>query len=66
MVFHAGTRARRDGAFVTAGGRVLAVTGVGRHLGEARRRAYAGASLVTFEGQVQRTDIARAAVGGGP
>ena len=66
VVFHAGTRRGGDGVFRTAGGRVLAVTGVADSLAEARRRAYAGASLVTFEGKVQRTDIARAAVGGGP
>ena len=62
-VYHAGTRRDAEGRFVTAGGRVLCVTGVAETLAEARRRAYAGASLVTFGGKVQRTDIARAATG---
>jgi phosphoribosylamine--glycine ligase len=57
-VFHAGTAIDADGRFVTAGGRVLAVTGVGDTLAEARRRAYQGASLITFEGRVMRSDIA--------
>jgi len=30
-------------------------------LGQARRRAYEAASLITFEGKVMRTDIAREA-----
>ena len=63
-VFHAGTRRVDDGAFVTAGGRVLAVTGVADTLDDARRRAYEGASLITFEGKVMRTDIARVAAKG--
>jgi phosphoribosylamine--glycine ligase len=64
VVFHAGTARDAEGRFVTAGGRVLAVTGVAETLSEARRRAYAAAALVTFEGQVVRHDIARAAVEG--
>jgi phosphoribosylamine--glycine ligase len=62
IVFHAGTRRNADGAFETAGGRVLAVTGVAATMAEARRRAYDAASLVTFEGRVMRTDIAQAVV----
>jgi phosphoribosylamine--glycine ligase len=61
-VFHAGTAIDAHGHFVTAGGRVLAVTGVGETLAEARRRAYEGAALITFEGRVMRNDIALAVV----
>ena len=61
-VFHAGTRLNENGHFETAGGRVLAVTGVASSVAEARRRAYLASSLVTFEGKVMRTDIARSAV----
>jgi phosphoribosylamine--glycine ligase len=57
-VFHAGTALDADGRFVTSGGRALAVTGVGATLAEARRRAYDGATLITFEGRVMRNDIA--------
>jgi len=59
-VFHAGTSRREDGRFVTSGGRVLAISAVGETLDEARRRAYDAAALVTFEGRVMRSDIARA------
>jgi phosphoribosylamine--glycine ligase len=57
-IFHAGTAIDAEGHFVTTGGRALAVTGVGETLAEARRRAYEGAALITFEGRVMRSDIA--------
>jgi phosphoribosylamine---glycine ligase len=60
-VFHAGT-AERDGEVVTAGGRVLNVTGLGATPGEARDRAYAAAERIEFEGRQLRTDIAARAV----
>ncbi len=56
LVHHAGTAAR-DGAIVTAGGRVLAVTGAGGSLAEARARAYGAAEQIHFEGMVYRRDI---------
>jgi phosphoribosylamine--glycine ligase len=58
VVFHAGTALDEQGRFVTNGGRVVAVTGVAASLDEARRRAYAGAALVSFDGMVVRSDIA--------
>lgn len=61
-VFHAGTALDDDGCFVTAGGRVVAVTAVGETVEEARGRAYEGASLITFEGRVMRSDVALAAL----
>ena len=60
-VFHAGT-AERDGEIVTAGGRVLGVTGLGATPGEARGRAYAAAERIEFDGKQLRTDIAARAV----
>jgi phosphoribosylamine--glycine ligase len=56
-VTHAGT-AERDGALVTAGGRVLAVTGLGDDTRSARERAYAAADVIAFEGRQLRRDIA--------
>jgi phosphoribosylamine---glycine ligase len=56
-VFHAGT-ATGDGAVVTAGGRVLAVTAVGSSLAEARARAYDAAGRISFRGKTMRSDIA--------
>jgi phosphoribosylamine--glycine ligase len=61
LVFHAGTQ-RRDGAIVTAGGRVLGVTGVGSSLVQARERAYEAARRISFEGCHLRTDIAMRAL----
>ncbi len=61
LVFHAGT-ARRDGRVATNGGRVFAVVGRGESMGEARRRAYASAEAIAFEGKQARSDIAAFAV----
>jgi phosphoribosylamine--glycine ligase len=57
VVDQAGT-ATRNGELVTAGGRVLGVTALGKDLGEARERAYAAAAKIEFAGRVLRTDIA--------
>lgn len=56
VVFHAGT-ARRGGRVVTAGGRVLAVSGLGPDLPAALRRAYASIERIRFEGVHFRRDI---------
>jgi phosphoribosylamine--glycine ligase len=60
-VLHAGT-AERDGRIVTAGGRVLNVTGMGATPSEARERAYAAAGRIDFDGRQLRSDIAARAV----
>jgi len=60
-VTHAGT-ARRDGRFVTAGGRVLGVTALGADAAAAREAAYAAAGMIEFEGRQMRRDIALRAV----
>jgi phosphoribosylamine--glycine ligase len=60
VVFHAGT-AEREGRVVTSGGRVLAVSGRGDTIGEARVTAYEALSRITFEGMHHRRDIAEAA-----
>ena len=62
-ITHAGT-ARRDGEIVTAGGRVLNVTGLGATAADARRRAYDAAGLISFDGKQMRRDIAARAIGG--
>jgi phosphoribosylamine--glycine ligase len=61
-VFCAGVAAAADGSLVTAGGRVVAVTGRGSTIAAARDAAYAAAELVTWPGRHMRTDIARVAV----
>jgi phosphoribosylamine---glycine ligase len=60
-VTHAGT-AERGGEIVTAGGRVLNVTGLGSSPAEARDRAYDAARRIAFEGMQIRNDIAARAV----
>ncbi|HEX8067784.1 MAG TPA: phosphoribosylamine--glycine ligase [Thermoleophilaceae bacterium] len=60
-VLHAGT-AERDGELVTAGGRVLNVTGLGPDPEEARRVAYRVADRIEFDGKQLRRDIAARAV----
>ncbi|HEY5332997.1 MAG TPA: phosphoribosylamine--glycine ligase [Solirubrobacterales bacterium] len=60
-VTHAGTAAQ-DGEIVTAGGRVLNVTGLGPDPAAARDRAYDAAGRISFEGMQVRSDIAARAV----
>jgi phosphoribosylamine--glycine ligase len=60
-VTHAGT-ADRDGELVTAGGRVLNVTGLGETPAAARDRAYDAARRISFDGMQIRSDIAARAV----
>ncbi len=60
-VFHAGTR-RETGATVTAGGRVLAITALGKNAEAARARAYEAVAKIHFEGCHYRSDIALSGV----
>jgi phosphoribosylamine--glycine ligase/phosphoribosylaminoimidazole synthetase len=60
VLFPAGT----DGTVVT-GGRVLAVTGLGADLTEARNRAYTRLTTVAFDGMYYRRDIGWRAIGAG-
>jgi phosphoribosylamine--glycine ligase len=60
-VTHAGTAAR-EGAIVTAGGRVLNVTALGATPAAARDRAYDAAGRISFDGMQIRSDIAARAV----
>ena len=56
-VFQAGTRNVNED-LLSNGGRVLAVTGVGSDLTEARNCAYRGISQINLDGSYYRTDIA--------
>ena len=60
-VFHAGT-SRRDGAFYTAGGRVLGVSARAPKLGTAVERAYQACEKIRFDGAQYRRDIAARAL----
>ena len=62
FVFHAGT-ARKDGSYVTNGGRVLGVTALGTTVRDAIARAYDGVAAITWPGVQYRTDIGNKALG---
>lgn len=61
VVFHAGTAFRGD-EVVTAGGRVLGVTALGKDIREAKLRAYEAVEKISFEGAHFRRDIADKAI----
>jgi len=60
MVFHSGTALKGE-KIVTAGGRVICVTGLGNTLKEAIKTAYEGVSKISFEKMHYRRDIAKKA-----
>ena len=57
VAFHAGTAFNAEGAVVTAGGRVVAVTAQGDSIMEAREKAYKNVANIKFEGVNHRSDI---------
>ncbi|HET7229709.1 MAG TPA: phosphoribosylamine--glycine ligase [Longimicrobium sp.] len=61
IVFHAGTRLDRresgEGALVTTGGRVLAVTGLAPTVAQAAERSRAAAARIDYAGRYLRRDI---------
>ena len=61
LAFHAGT-AEKDGAIVTAGGRVLGIVATAPHVREAVTKAYKGAAEVYFRDVHYRKDIAHRAL----
>jgi phosphoribosylamine--glycine ligase len=63
LVFHAGTALQGE-RLVTNGGRILAVTGVGATVAEARVAAYEAVRLIGFKGMRYRSDIAAEAAAG--
>ena len=60
VVFHCGTK-RTENGVVTAGGRVLSVTGIGATLRDAVNAAYARIARLSFDGMFFRRDIAHRA-----
>jgi phosphoribosylamine--glycine ligase len=61
VVFHAGT-ARQNDDIVTAGGRVLGVTGLGNTVAEAIERAYQGVKTISWKDVHYRNDIGQKAL----
>jgi phosphoribosylamine--glycine ligase len=60
-VIHAGTALDSQGNLISAGGRVLAVVGLGEDLDAARGRAYESIAEIQLEGSFYRHDIAASA-----
>ncbi|MFI8607197.1 phosphoribosylamine--glycine ligase [Pseudomonas sp. NPDC077649] len=60
-VFHAGTKLS-DGRIVTAGGRVLCATAIGRTVAEAQQQAYRLAEKIRWNGMFHRNDIGYRAI----
>ena len=58
IVYHAGTK-KQDGRFLTAGGRVLGVTGLGETLPQALEKAYGAVREIPFKNAHYRTDIGK-------
>ena len=59
VIFHAGTSENEQGEFVTAGGRVLAVTAIGSNLSSAIHRAYKTVNEIEWDGMQFRRDIGK-------
>ena len=60
-VFHAGTRLEK-GETLTAGGRVLGVTGLGDNIAQAKLAAYSGVKCIRWPGAWCRKDISDKAI----
>ena len=56
LVFHAGTTLS-DEKVITSGGRVFAVTSLGKNIAAAQKQSMASASAITFDGKYFRKDI---------
>ena len=56
IVFHAGTRKEED-KVLTNGGRVMAITSIGRTIEDALSKSYENADKVKFDGKYYRKDI---------
>jgi phosphoribosylamine--glycine ligase len=57
IVFHAGTAPGPSGTIISAGGRVLSVTGLGPTVFDAKKRSLTAAELIEFSGRQYRSDI---------
>ena len=62
VVFHAGTKRAEDSTIVTAGGRVLSVTGMDSTLRGAIDKAYEAVAEISFRDAYFRTDIGHRAL----
>lgn len=56
IVYHAGTKFDNEAVY-TNGGRVLAITSIGKNIEEALKKSYKNAEIINFEGKSYRKDI---------
>jgi phosphoribosylamine--glycine ligase len=61
-VFHAGTALNAAGEIVTAGGRVLCATAIGKSVSDAQQQAYRLAEQIRWNGSFYRKDIGYRAI----
>lgn len=59
IAFHAGTSATPDGKILTSGGRVIALTSLGKDIPSALRKSNRNAKAIQFEGKNFRRDIGK-------
>lgn len=59
ILFHAGTSLTESGELVTAGGRVISVTSLGKSIPEALEKSYCSMDKINFEGKNFRRDIGK-------
>jgi len=59
IAFHAGTAQNKEGECVTAGGRVIALTSLGKDIPSALRKSNRNAKVIQFEGKYFRRDIGK-------
>lgn len=59
MVFHAGTTRNAQGELVTNGGRVIALTSLGKDITAAVRKSKRNARVIAYEGKYFRRDIGK-------
>lgn len=59
ILFHGGTKFSNDDKIITDGGRVLAVTALGKTLIEARQKVYENINKINYEKMQYRKDIAK-------
>jgi len=59
IAFHAGTTLNRDNEIVTCGGRVIALTSLGKDIPTALRKSNRNANRLQFEGKYFRRDIGK-------
>lgn len=57
IVFHAGTKRNSEGAVITNGGRVIAITSLAESLNVALKNCYNKATEISFDGMYYRRDI---------